>query len=540
MGYKNGRFNRSESGFSLIEVLIGIAISGVGILSVVQLQKLYIQSSTQINARVVALKLATEKIANTKLKTFSNIIASANGQRDQVIHKTLTFNRHWTISNRYYIDGVWQTGAKGLNPATAIPDEKIINITVKWHDLKGQSQVVRLAKYISKQGRMKDVPLHNLTSHSDSQPKVNYHRFLGLDNLPIPLFDADNSSTNNLKRISSKPLRQTNLSNNLHRVEFSTLVFGSEDNTHIREDFATVNCHCSFGPDGNARTPITLKLDNNRLIIDPKSGQSVAKERGEDSESGLETLCSMCCTNHHDDTIARARYQPLGTDNHYHYRAGKVPPVASGAYLEACRFKRVNGFYQLVPDWLLIDLIIIPQSFFSSTKNTTAYTRYLKRLIKAYLLGNNINTVTKPNRISNSIPSGTSQLIARGIYIDLASLSSSDIALIKGQIGSNNEWLALIPFYDIDLTLLAKWHSSDIEVASITNQPIDAFANRHQYYDSGYSRGRLVAVMEGTTQITAAINANNTGLTNGVAITPSNTVKSDSIKLTVAVDITSY
>lgn len=535
---KLNRRGSPQLGFSLIEVLIGIAIAGVGIVGVIELQKLYMQSTSQANARVIAMKLATEKLEDTKSIEYKDLEASDTGESDNITHKVATFARKWKISNRYYVDGTWQTGTTGLDPVPTKPDAKAINVTVSWNDSNGDEQYVNQSKYISKTNGIYESSLEDLTLGGGAPPKVDFHSLGDLENPSISLLDPDATDrTDILSKETSKPEPKVSQRGNLHRVQFETVVYDSINDTQTLEDFATVNCDCAFTSNGDGKAPTTLKLDDGRLINDPDSGQEIAKEKGTDSNSGIEPLCTKCCAGHHDDVDAKARYSTNGTDNHSHYVIGNERASLSGSYNEACRFKRIDGFYELVPDWVLVDFIILPQSFFTDRTNgianSEAYTAYVKRIIKAYILGQSFDPITKPTRVTDNVPAGASQLIARGIYIDLASLSQTDIDTIKSEISTNIKWLELVPFYDVNLTLFAQWHSSNTNIATVTSEPIKTIVNVDEYYYGTYSRGRLLSQTDGTSNITASINIDNTGITGTQSIIPTIARASDTFELTV-------
>ncbi len=525
------KLNKRKSpqvGFSLIEVLIGIAIAGVGIVGVIELQKLYMQSTTQANARVIAMKLATEKLEDTKSIAYTDLAASAEAESDNVAHKVATFSRKWKVSNRYYVDGAWQTGTADLDPVPTRPDAKVIDVTVSWSDSNGNAQYVNQTKYISKTNGTYESSLEDITLGGGAPPKVEFHSLGDLENPSISLLDPDATDrTDVLSKETSKPEPKVSQRENLHRVQFETVVYDSINDTQTLEDFATVNCDCSFS-EGKGKTPTTLKLDDGRLINDPESGKEIDKEHGDDTNSGLEPLCTKCCANHHDDVDAPARYKASGINNHNHYKLDGSGALvkSSDAYLEACRFKRIDGFYELVPDWVLIDLIVLPKSFFTDTtngiSNSEAYTTHVKRVIKAHILGQTLpNSDTLKSRVAD-FSVGASQLVARGIYIDLASLSEEDISLIKTEISSNIKWLELVPFYDVNLTLFARWTvpSTDIDIATVTNEPIKTIVNTEQDYYGTYSRGRLLSKTNGSTSITAEVNIDNTGITGTRPIIP--------------------
>jgi len=528
--------HRQPSGFSLIEVLIGIAIAGVGIIGVTQLQKLYMQSSSQATNRVVAMQLIREQLDNAKIQDqFVNLMSGSDAA--PIVDRNRRYTRDWVVINRYYVNGQWQDGSNGLNPVPNTVDAKRVTVTISWTDNKGEQQTLSQSELVS------GVSLHDSTNATNVntaivKPKIPYTPIGSLESPPITLFDKDiqQPGLQYSSKETSKPIPTISKKGNYHRINFEAVTFNHAKTTQTLEDFSTVNCSCSFAGIGDAPTPAMLTIEGDSLINDVLSGQLINKTIGtNDATKNSDFLCTKCCDGHHDTNIV-ARYTGAGSSNHPHFLDVNQAPVNSGNYLEACRFKRIDGFYRLVPDWLLVDVIVMTQDFFNNPDNSEKYVDYVKYVVKAYVLGQALDPLKKPSRDVSSMPVGDKQLIARGIYVDIASLATDDIKTIKSQINSNGKWLTLVPFYDINLTQFATWTSSKPSLASVSNQPIQTDLNASVGYYGTYSRGRLSSSQDGTTTITAQINTDNTGITGSASIikqVANKTYLTNSINITV-------
>ena len=79
------------------------------------------------------------------------------------------------------------------------------------------------------------------------------------------------------------------------------------------------------------------------------------------------------------------------------------------------------------------------------------------------------------------------QLIARGIFVDVMSDSWVD-ALNT----SDADYLTKVPFYDVNMTLLSQWSSSNTNVATVYSEPIKTLTDADSDYYGVYKRGYLL------------------------------------------------
>ena len=95
--------NRSDKslGFTLIEVLVGVFIAAVGIVGVLELQKHFIKSGNEVNARALATQLVREQLDNLKnTDNFSTI--SSGSDVAPIIKSNFSFTRKWAVTEHYY------------------------------------------------------------------------------------------------------------------------------------------------------------------------------------------------------------------------------------------------------------------------------------------------------------------------------------------------------------------------------------------------------------------------------------------------------
>ena len=95
-----------------------------------------------------------------------------------------------------------------------------------------------------------------------------------------------------------------------------------------------------------------------------------------------------------------------------------------------------------------------------------------------------------------TVNTGTAQLIARGIYVDVL-----DPVYLVGIDTSAVDYLTKVPFQDINLTMLAEWAMAPqslltgnaTDYAAVTNETVKTVVDLNNYYFGSYSRGYMTA-----------------------------------------------
>jgi len=388
---------------------------------------------------------------------------------------------------------------------------------------------------------------------SGKGPKISYTPIGVPDAVPVPI----NTGGSNFKE-SSKPVPDVSTSGTGAEVSFDAVSYaanGSGYDTTEREEFVTASCECSFGTDTAAYTP--SRMIWNGVSLEAKIGTQIIKPVGT-AASGQSDFCTACCKDHHDVTgTAQPKYDPDrptseyttgGDHKHYWYNncvagtlgqtsgcssADKNPAlgygvVDSGAYLDSCRFKRVDGYWRMWQDWRQAKMTVIPYDFLPITANLTAYVNVIEAAVE--------NTIrTDSGNGSKAIPAltgrdfsftaagETKQLLGRVLYVDRVYEKNAPTTLdtayynkLIASIGASGDWLNIVPFYEANLTLLIDWSSSVPATATVTSQPILDISNVTSGYYSSYSRGKVTAVAAGTAVITAKARLHNSGVTGGI------------------------
>lgn len=255
-------------------------------------------------------------------------------------------------------------------------------------------------------------------------------------------------------------------------------------------------------------------------------------------------------------TRGRSRYDPFRAagdyhdsgglaGDHKHYNRNNNGELAladsdGDIYVEACRMIRKDGFWRIAQDLRQEGLNSFPGDYLDSESEVGEYSDYVTDAVNDYefLMGAtdlyelNPPSLTTPAQMTPAVifpastyenptafPSATGseeqQLRARGIYLDYMSdvLRTRINCLDAGGNGADCEVpdvtsaLEIIPFYDVQLTWLARWNETPNNTPiEVTNEAI-ADNNTH---DRGYA---TLEIGFGYSTINSAIHKGNLGLT---------------------------
>jgi len=529
-------------GFTLIEVLIGIFIAAVGIVGVLEIQKHVIRSGNEVNARVIAMQLVREKLDSiNNIDAFEDVGVNPAPISDAINKRNYIFDRSWQMTTHHFDKNAATWGSVGAGEST---DAKHVVVSVTWTDINNEVQTVKGDQIIAHASIHDTSGITSGAGGVRAEPNIPFTQLSTIENPPISLVDDVSAYPDYNTKETSKPVPTVDAHNGQNLIQFETITYDAESDKQTLDDFVTVNCACSFNGSGDAKAPtiLTLSDDKESLLNDKDSGETITKTVGTVSSLHQPALCTACCEDHHDSASSPNKYV-AGTSggDHPHYDAN-LALVTSGDYVEACRFRRVEGFYEVVPDWQLADIIIMPKSYFYDEANVATYVDYVKAVVKAKVMGSAMPAKPDVNtRNMTNLLAGTYQLIARGIYVDLASLSSDDLTTIQSYVSGADykpNWLEYVPFYEINLSLFADWVTDPDPslVATITNEDISTIVDPSNNYYGTYSRGWLTALATGSTDVKAVARTDNTGITGSGAILLGANTATDTIKATININ----
>lgn len=502
----NTSSKHSQRGIGVIEVMVAAVIFALGIVALIQLQGVFFKNSSAALARSIAATLAEEKLEDLRSfddgTTFSylDIIDNAGGavaSGTQTIGNT-EFTLTWDVTGFYYNAGVLTS----IDPADTDVEHKSVEISVAWVDTDGSAQTYTLDALINSNAGTSGGLLANSTGGSGEKPDIPHIELAAPDVLrvkvkdprpdsyegteaewnaltdseraaeyaqlgwcnvetygatesPDPDIDTNNTLDNVIVRFASTKYRKYNpctfaeYTNNTVNTGVTELVKIKE------EEFLTVNCECELAGSGAGYD---------------QTGASVTKARtGVPTGNNQSDFCTLCCRDHHENTTGDYQCSSgtnpeycidpyrsasdFSNSDHNHYLSSDLstPAVVGGDYTEVCRIKRIDGFYRVIPDWMMVAHNVMVEDDFNNATAQTGYESYLGTQINSYLQG---NAVVPWSFASAAVPLDDEQMMSRSIYIDY--LTAAEIAAASP--ATNGDEVDInVDFYEYKTTLLSDW-----------------------------------------------------------------------------------
>ncbi|MGH8030276.1 MAG: type IV pilus modification PilV family protein, partial [Arenimonas sp.] len=380
-------------GFSLVEVLVALAVLAIGLLAIAKLQSALFRSSGEARAFSVATGLAKDKLE--QLRSFN---AVQGGQSYQALtdgSETLgviggtAYTRTWTVTrfvfnsnpdgDRTTYDGTFvqfdtDTGdtpaAYTGNTASGFVEGnefKRIAMSVLWNEPSGGTESVTISDAIAAlaprdsaliaEGGSAVIPRSLEVMIAD--PTLSD----GVANGVIPLALSSDASVDDGSTAATNP--QPLLLGADQRVaetRYNVLTYGAVVDgvapAQARVETVVVGCTCSNAMGSDVRGYRPSYWNSYRYTVPVRAtNNQPAGWTGADNES---EQCSACCRDHHDEVAGLSvvpqngpRFDPRRTrhDHYAHDAAGNF--VASGSassYEESCRLIRVDGVFRVTSD----------------------------------------------------------------------------------------------------------------------------------------------------------------------------------------------
>ena len=399
------------------------------------------------------------------------------------------------------------------------------------------------------------------------EPPVDYNPGQNPDIVSISL------GANKFKE-STTPLPDVLRADELVETRFDVVTYSNPVDSSAtflrREEFRAVSCECTLkipaGSGGGLRPTIWNGLEYDE-------GELVSKPYGVSASNQQSVFCDICCRDHHDggsgnnDLVSdpgKALYNPFRSESDYHTEGGlagdhkhykrsangtlAIAATDGDRYVEACRLVRKDGFFRVAQDLRQEGLNAFPGDYLDEEAEIGVYSKYVTDAVKNFESNMGIDnqyegsppTFLRPTEMSPAVvfPASTygtatemsaasgvteQQLRSRGVYIDYMSddlrckINYFDTGNKSGdcEIPTNvSSSLEIIPFYDVQLTWLARWTETP------SNNPVDV-TNQAISNDNAHSRG--IAMLTdgfGYSSIDTSVHNGNLGLTGTDPIDP--------------------
>lgn len=426
------------SGFTLLDVLLGIVVFAVGMLALASLQTNLTRSSIDSNARMVAVNMGEEIIE--RLRSFERVYTDPDGNayafEDIDIDYVGTFagdrgglkykvvpDESKVYGYTFNENGTDVTVTEPLDP-TKEYDFKRVELTIEWEaaqDFIVDDETTSATGDMNSGKITIEGIISSIPAFSTAQLAADEE---GDGNVPVkytpgakPDIIALNVEEGKLKE-STTPVPEINKSDGSSETWFDVITYnGSASNLFVRrEEFLVVSCECTLrsgNGDGEGGflptiwngteyvTGPTLEGDSyvEREFVDKLYGESTSNTPGVD-------YCVTCCRDHHDDSefdSADETYDParLSADtvwtkpatvgvpasrgNHAHYsrsKKGELTEVGvNKTYVEACRMVRKDGFMRVAQDFRQEGFNAFPEGYLETTAGADAYAGYVIKAV---------------------------------------------------------------------------------------------------------------------------------------------------------------
>lgn len=535
-----------------MEVLVAAAVFSLGVMAIIKLQGELTRGGSAANARSIATQLAQEKLDD--LRRFGSsaaggfaftaiannaggyIAADASTSNAATAEGGVDYARTWTVTDYYFIGT-----PLGQTPVTPVPAgntvaQKRVTVTVNWVDASGTTQQVQLTDIINANTPAMSAGLMggatgNGPGTDTPGPKVQYTPDTSPGTVGIGVGDAEGTVRETL--VPSASVGQSTFK----AYTYAPASAGSSTKVLVREEeFENVRCDCRFNGTATANTAAHPQWDSNALTYVDKEGQSVSKTvgcvqgGGSNCAANPETFCDSCCKDHHDTSGVAYKYDPYrgagdfnANGDHNHYNTSMVA-VTSGAYVEACRFKRINGQWRVYQDWHLVSHSAFPQSLLDNGGTEGTYEDYVKALIDEHLAESKVagetlsSPPTKPaNFVINAADplviqnsNDQPQLTGRAVYLDYMDSTHLAGVLAKKNAVPQQSYLVDVPFYELDATNLTDWSSANTSQATVG--PLTVHGGGGYTIVSGQVHG-VASTSGATVNVTSSFKRSNSGVT---------------------------
>jgi len=556
----NTRTLRSPRGFSLLEVLIAVAILSFGLLAITSLQASLVRNSSEAKARSTALSVAKDRIEELRsFRTMDDYFAMTDSATPQnVTVGNFTYTVSTTVERFGYNPDPDNNGDRSDAAFVAIPSDtaedpggnfvsenefKRVSVSVGWNDSTGTQQNVVLEDATGAVAPENTGKLARRNPEAaDRKPQVLIVD-PSLDEGVIPIAIGDGSET-----AATNPRPEVDRGVQL-QTSYDIFTFAALNNSNnalaqSRVETAIIGCRCDLGqadPQAIAFRP--TYWDGDRYVEpDEAVGPPLAGEADLKNNDPIQSIfCNDCCRDHHDPNgVTGAKFSPR-LDEHTHHLNDLTEP-ATDEYYEACRMIRVNGIFRVAADpyneytSLLKTSVASGETdpFTSPTPDGDAADNY-EDFVVAYLEDQGGNT--DPNtQLDQDTADDLAELKglnvddlevevdderwlhARGLYIDYLEPDAKD-AISESQadcadnLTASECLLRVLPFTSINLTELAKWtpeEGDDLAVYVANNDFVDS--TLAQFGANTPQRGRVTGNVVGSTDAIATIRSSNTGL----------------------------
>lgn len=610
---------RTEGGFSLIEVMIAVVVLSFGLLALAALQGSLFRAGAESKARANATAIAQAAVEDAK--TFAYLtspdplsypvsdtyagLATANLGTQQINGTTYyTCRQVWrhrssiggttfdglaagaaektgtpasVSAGAVSMAGCTTTAGSADVPGGGVAEFKEVRVTVAWLGADGQLKSVALTDTIAAVAPADAIQVVKGPLESSRGPEV-WIEPPNKDNpqvVPIAIGGDQSAASSNPK---PEQFVQDVSAATLFSVQtFTGSTSGNEVLLNRKLDVAAVSCVCQQGTGSafqssstNPAYQPTVWNGKQLAYMEPLAapvGTRIATPVVSNSAPEIESLCTVCCRDHHESSNRQPRPDPYRAltsgeasggehwgykkqGNSYRIGEGLFPAGAdtSSLYVDACQLIRVNGLMRMAVDAQQSQLLVTPlndaRTGYLQTNFISRYSGFVSSLVAdgvaalpagypgpgARFPAPSTTLLTAYDDIVNSpaiaLAAGdVKKLVAFGLYVDYLSpdtLKAYNCARTSSNAGDcaglgDRNPLEVLPFYAVNVANLGSWASARAGVAAVVNA---TYSNQGLLTSDG---GVVTAGSLGSTTpvpVSIEINNSNSGLAGTQPVDP--------------------
>lgn len=357
---------RSDSGFSLIEVLIAVVILSFGLLALAALQTRLIQASSESKAQSVALALAKDRLeymrgfqcmkapCATGAVTYLGL---TDGSDAPVVSGGVTYSRNWAVQ-RYVLPVGTTAFSTAVGDTTDISgnaayapnlEYKTVTVTVTWTDASNNSRKVVMEDALSALDPADSARNQKRRGGMARGPKVIvYDPSTDPGVIPIAVGQDSATAATNPKPVVASVGKGSKLVETRYDVYTYAALTGGKALAQSKVETTVIGCTCSTG---SSSTKAFRPTYWNGLRYVPPVRAAYNRPAGAKSGEVQSPYCDACCGSHHDNdgsVTTGPKFSPYRTSSGN--GSGHTHLVDKGSYQESCRLIRVDGIFDVASD----------------------------------------------------------------------------------------------------------------------------------------------------------------------------------------------
>lgn len=442
-------FPGMERGFSLIEAMIAVVVLSFGLLALAVLQSSLFRAGAEAKARSNAMAIAQQALESARAFAFTQeptptyvsdpdtdfhtYTTLATEPLSSTVVGGITYNGCQQVV-RYIFDAAsgqfvaantvdlascaaTVTNSSPFDPAR--PEFKQVSVAVTWSGDAGETKTIQITDTVSSVSPSDSVMVLKSPTAGIPGPSIYITPPGGTGVVPIAI--GTNQSGEEIAAASSNPKPEQFVDDMSAVTNFTVQTFtGSKTADSVllnrQQQVSVASCICRQTGETSSTSNLAygptiwngkqLAYTEPQAIIDKPVADAIIAS----SDSEITTVCTTCCRDHHDASVAKqpvsfdpyrpSQYRDGASGDHLHYGYRKsgstynldtrllVGAETSNEYVEACRLVRVNGRFRVsVDSWMNYLSVIpmnkgVPPTGFQNSSFVDVYSNFVSDYIK--------------------------------------------------------------------------------------------------------------------------------------------------------------